>query len=243
MASVVARNYDTSGMTSLSCRSTADSRASRRRSNSSSIINSGGGRHVHAHAALAMTDPPTPMSAPGDLDEGTDLLSPSSTASTIPPYWHTPQTNHHKRSSSNMSADSLPAGAITLQDNEEDDDNDRNNACWAKSVEIVDYTVVNGSATNIGAFVVWIIKVETLTGSYMHIRKRYSEFDDFRNNLIQSFPDFEAALPPLPPKSVISKFRPRFLDKRRAGLQYFLHCVLLNPEFSGSPVLKDFLFS
>jgi hypothetical protein len=40
---------------------------------------------------------------------------------------------------------------------------DRNNACWAKSVEIVDYIVVNGSATNIGAFVVWIIRVETLT--------------------------------------------------------------------------------
>lgn len=56
----------------------------------------------------------------------------------------------------------------------------------------------------------------------MNIRKRYSEFDDFRNHLIQSFPDFEAAMPPLPPKGVISKFRPHFLDKRRAGLQYFL---------------------
>lgn len=56
----------------------------------------------------------------------------------------------------------------------------------------------------------------------MNIRKRYSEFDDFRNQLVQSFPGFEAAVPPLPPKSVISKFRPQFLEKRRAGLQYFL---------------------
>ena len=106
----------------------------------------------------------------------------------------------------------------------------------------------------------------TEQGSFMNIRKRYSEFDDFRHRLVQTFPGFEAAVPVLPPKSVISKFRPRFLEKRRAGLQYFLKyvfyvagalparvpviltiifrsCILLNPEFSGSPVLKDFLFS
>ncbi|ROV96370.1 hypothetical protein VPNG_09062 [Cytospora leucostoma] len=120
---------------------------------------------------------------------------------------------------------------------------DRNRACWAKSVEVTDYVVVNGSATNIGAFVVWNIRVETLSGPFMNIRKRYSEFDDFRHQLIQAFPSFEAAVPALPPKSVIAKFRPNFLEKRRAGLQYFLNCILLNPEFSGSPVLKDFLFS
>lgn len=59
----------------------------------------------------------------------------------------------------------------------------------------------------------------------MNIRKRYSEFDDFRHRLIQTFPNFEAAVPVLPPKSVIAKFRPRFLEKRRAGLQYFLKYV------------------
>ncbi|KUI70349.1 PX domain-containing protein YPT35 [Cytospora mali] len=162
----------------------------------------------------------------------------------------------------NHSAESLVPGAITLQDNEaeEDDDEpterqrnsdefrtsygrDRNRACWAKSVEVTNYVIVNGSATNIGAFVVWNIRVETLSGPFMNIRKRYSEFDDFRHQLIRTFPNFEAAVPALPPKSVISKFRPRFLEKRRAGLQYFLNCILLNPEFSGSPVLKDFLFS
>ncbi|KAL0935165.1 PX domain-containing protein YPT35 [Colletotrichum truncatum] len=171
-------------------------------------------------------------------DPGSSLTSPSSVTS--PPYW----MNHHSRSVSNMSAESvLPAGAITMHDNEASDRNDRNRACWAKSVEITDYAIVNGSATNIGAFVVWNIRVETLQGSYMNIRKRYSEFDDLREKLVKSFPNFEAAVPPLPPKSVISKFRPRFLDKRRAGLQYFLNCIMLNPEFSGSPILKDFLFA
>ncbi|KAH6959075.1 Phox homologous domain-containing protein [Fusarium avenaceum] len=177
----------------------------------------------------------------GRHNTASSTLSPSSITS--PPYWLNTR-NGHQRTISNMSAESvLPAGAITLRDNETSDFDDRNSACWAKSVEIVSHTVVNGSATNIGAFVVWNIRVEALNGSYMNIRKRYSEFDEFRYRLVQTFPGFEAAVPALPPKSVISKFRPRFLEKRRAGLQYFLNCILLNPEFSGSPVLKEFLFA
>lgn len=62
----------------------------------------------------------------------------------------------------------------------------------------------------------------------MNIRKRYSEFNEFREQLVKSFPNFGAAVPVLPPKSVISKFRPRFLEKRRAGLQYFLKCAQIN---------------
>ncbi|KAI5467593.1 Phox homologous domain-containing protein [Mariannaea sp. PMI_226] len=175
-----------------------------------------------------------------DDDASSSIVSPSSITS--PPYWIS--THSHQRNTSNVSVESvLPAGAITLRDNETNEDNERNDACWAKSVEIVDYIIVNGSTTNIGAFVVWNIRVETLRGSYMNIRKRYSEFDDFRNRLVMTFPGFEAAVPELPPKSVISKFRPRFLEKRRAGLQYFLNCIMLNPEFSGSPVLKEFLFA
>ncbi|KAM7206944.1 Phox homologous domain containing protein [Rhypophila sp. PSN 637] len=208
----------------------------------------------------------------GEEEEEEDTSSEAVTSPSVtsPPYWMlshgrpgeerpgrpgTGGGSRHARAVSNASVDSvLPRDAITLQDNElEDDDDrpgsgdvygrDRNRACWAKSVKIVDSVLVNGSATNIGAFVVWNIRVETLNGSYMNIRKRYSEFDDLRQRLVQTFPNFEAAVPALPPKSVISKFRPKFLEKRRAGLQYFLNCILLNPEFSGSPVLKEFLFA
>lgn len=77
----------------------------------------------------------------------------------------------------------------------------------------------------------------------MMIPMRYSEFDELRSLLAAAFPHARNALPPLPPKSVLFKFRPKFLEQRRTGLQYFLNCVLLNPEFSGSPVLKDFLFA
>ncbi|KND91076.1 PX domain-containing protein YPT35 [Tolypocladium ophioglossoides CBS 100239] len=208
--------------------------------------------HHHAAGTAPADAAPCPPRRDHDYDHDHDhdgeadlavssTLSPSSVTS--PPYWLNSGAHAHQRSTSNLSADSvLPAGAITLRDNDTSEHDDRNAACWAKSVEIVDYTTVNGSATNIGAFVVWTVRVETLNGSYMNIRKRYSEFDELRRQLIQSFPNFEAAVPVLPPKSVISKFRPRFLDKRRAGLQYFLNCIMLNPEFSGSPVLKEFLF-
>ncbi|KAI0160571.1 Phox-like protein [Xylariaceae sp. FL1272] len=181
-----------------------------------------------------------PESQPSDPAES-PVISPVQS----PPYW-TPRNSqdHPPGHTRTVSSESIPAGVgITMRDNENSSIDERGSACWAKSVQVTDYVVVNGSATNIGAFVVFNVRVETLNGSYMNIRKRYSEFDDFRWRLVRTFPGFEAAVPELPPKSLISKFRPRFLEKRRAGLQYFLHCILLNPEFSGSPVLKEFLFA
>ncbi|KAG0651776.1 PX domain-containing YPT35 [Hyphodiscus hymeniophilus] len=170
------------------------------------------------------------------LNADSPIISPVTT----PPYW----VQSHQRTPSTISVESIAAGAITLEDNTSAED-PKNKACWAKSVYIEDHVVINGNygrKTGIGAFVVWNITVDTLRGSSFRIRKRYSEFDDLRCKLLQTFPNSTAAMPPLPPKSVISKFRPKFLENRRAGLQYFLNCILLNPEFSGSPVLKEFLF-
>jgi len=176
------------------------------------------------------TQNPVPSPPKQSVDVGSPITS--------PPYW----VQSHTRTFSNISVETIPSGAITLQDNT-NGHSDKNEACWAKSVSIDDYVVINGSRTGIGAFVVWNVKVETLSGGSIRIRKRYSEFDDLRNKLLQTFPLSEAAMPPLPPKSVVSKFRPKFLEQRRIGLSYFLNCILLNPEFSGSPVLKEFLFS
>ncbi|KAH8679829.1 Phox homologous domain-containing protein [Tricladium varicosporioides] len=186
-------------------------------------------------------DPNTTVCRLTSSDTENDINGNDSTISspvTSPPYW----VQSHQRSFSSISVESIPNGGITLQDNTHGEDS-KNKACWAKSVYIEGHVVINGNRTGIGAFVVWNINVETLQGSTMRIRKRYSEFDDLRHKLLQTFPYSEAAMPPLPPKSVISKFRPKFLDNRRTGLQYFLNCILLNPEFSGSPVLKEFLFS
>lgn len=76
---------------------------------------------------------------------------------TSPPYWN----SSHQRSVSNISVESIAAGAITLQDNTDGEDA-KNKACWAKSVYIEDHTIVNERRTTIGAFVVWNITVETL---------------------------------------------------------------------------------
>jgi hypothetical protein len=95
-----------------------------------------------------------------DAPESASVVSPV----TSPPYWLHHHSNH-ARSTSMASVDSIVAGRITLQDNENSSIDDRNHACWAKSVEVTDYVVVNGSATNIGAFAVWNIRVETLNVS------------------------------------------------------------------------------
>ncbi|KZZ90221.1 sorting nexin-like protein [Moelleriella libera RCEF 2490] len=105
-----------------------------------------------AHKASRSNDRAQPQ------DAGASSAS-SNISVTSPPYWMT--TAHRQR---NASSDSiLPAGAITLQDNDTSEHDDRNNACWARSVDIVDHVVVNGGARSIGAFVVWNIRVETLS--------------------------------------------------------------------------------
>lgn len=125
--------------------------------------------------------------SPSNADDGAGADSDSTTSRAIspitsPPYWQLNTTNTndnplrpHNSHNRTASAESvLPPGAITLQDNEDISSDagagdvngrDRNRACWAKSVEVVNHVVVNGSATNIGAFVVWNIRVETLSVS------------------------------------------------------------------------------
>lgn len=103
-------------------------------------------------------------------DVETPVISP-----VTPPYWtrssqeHTHSHGHghgHRRTVSGASFSSVisnPEGlGITLRDNENSSTDDRGSACWAKSVQVTDYVLVNGSKTNIGAFIVWIIRVETL---------------------------------------------------------------------------------
>ena len=51
---------------------------------------------------------------------------------------------------------------------------------------------------------------------------RYSEFEQLRQHLVKTFPHATGSIPPLPPKSIFSKFQTKFLEKRKAGLSYFL---------------------
>lgn len=156
--------------------------------------------------------------------------------SLVPPYWS------HRRYESYSSVKIAKPAPITLEDHTEEPC-EQSAAVWAKGVGIDDYVLVSGTVPSVGNFVVWNCKVETLDGGSIIIRKRYSEFDDLRRKLLITFPNSGGAMPPLPPKSLFYKFRPSFLEKRRAGLEYFLNCVLLNPDLSSAPVTKEFIFS
>ncbi|KAJ5455697.1 uncharacterized protein N7458_003961 [Penicillium daleae] len=155
----------------------------------------------------------------------------------IPPFWQ-----RHERSVSRASLSSLAQSRIIrLEDHTADPDSETSRGLWASSVAIEDHVVVQGKS-GVGSYVVWNCRIQTLDGGPIVVRMRYSEFDDLRQRLESAFPHAKSALPALPPKSVLFKFRPKFLESRRIGLEYFLNCVLLNPEFSSSPVVKDFLF-
>lgn len=154
-----------------------------------------------------------------------------------PPYWQ------RERSATHSTVGSLEQPPpITLKDNTEQNTG-AHNQLWARSISIDDYVVIQGNSIGVGSYVVWICKVETLDGSPMTIRKRYSEFDDLRAKLLKAFPDSTAqSLPPLPPKSAVYKFKPKFLEKRRQGLAYFLNCVMLSPQYASSIIVKEFIF-
>lgn len=114
------------------------------------------------------------------------------------------------------------------------------NSVWAKDAVITNYETVQG-ATKAGAYVVWVIHIQKLAGGSMTICRRYSEFVTFRERLVSSFPKRTREIPELPPKSIIARFRPDFLESRRLGLQYFLLCVLLNPDLGSSGCVRDFV--
>ncbi|RPA88286.1 PX-domain-containing protein [Ascobolus immersus RN42] len=151
-------------------------------------------------------------------------------------------TEHLQRRSSPNADGVILAGPITLVDHTLSPDGN-SFGCWARGAEVVDYVIVSGTPARGGAYVSWICAIETLEGVKFHVQKRYSEFFALREKLVVTFPRSQKYLPPLPPKSVISKFRKRFLDSRQQGLSYFLSSIILNPEFAGSPLVREFLFS
>ncbi|KAK9249507.1 Phox homologous domain-containing protein [Lipomyces tetrasporus] len=130
---------------------------------------------------------------------------------------------------------------ITLVDHSMDD-GDVNGQMWARSAWVGDYSIVAGTG-KAGAYVTWLCVIETVEGRTIRFRKRYSEFCQLQNAISDEFPLLRAAIPGLPPKSIISKFRPAFLEERRRGLEYFMACIVLNPVFAGSTVVKDFISS
>ncbi|KAI7547043.1 hypothetical protein KC331_g5246 [Hortaea werneckii] len=222
--------------------------------------------HLDTAAANSLTSGP-PHATPQQQQQSQQNPDPEPQAAISPPFW-----NSHARTLSSASYHSLDDRAaaaaagphpISLEDHTTDTaSHPPSESCWAQSVTIDSYTILTGP-TGIGAYVVWSCSISVLpqtasstntsstnprsssnpnNSAILHLRKRYSEFDALRTNLVRSFPHAEAMIPALPRKSFVSKFRPWFLEQRRLGLEHFLNCILLNPEFAASPVVKGFVF-
>jgi len=124
---------------------------------------------------------------------------------------------------------------------------------FARDVALTRWRVIGGSKWNdaaaqgeamkakFGAYVVYDCEVTTRIGPVIVLRRRYTDFIKLRDELRRSFPLLRQTIPQLPPKNVISKFEPHFLDRRRARLQYWLKTVMLHPVLGNSAPLKEWV--
>lgn len=151
----------------------------------------------------------------GSSSDNVERQAAGGSNSLVPPYWS------HRRYESYCSIGNTKPPPITLEDHTEDEFS-ISSPLWANGVTIDDHVLVTGSVPNIGKFIVWNCKIDTLDGGSIVIRKRlvvaqfchwslftlnirYSEFDDLRKKLLMTFPNANGAMPPLPPKSLISE--------------------------------------
>ncbi|KAF7728931.1 PX domain-containing protein ypt35 [Apophysomyces ossiformis] len=78
-------------------------------------------------------------------------------------------------------------------------------------------------------------------GTPITVRKRYSDFVDLRDELLKRYPRLKGSIPKLPPKRVVGKFTPVFVENRRRDLEYFFKYVVLHPTLGTSPVVKQWI--
>ena len=83
----------------------------------------------------------------------------SAKGSLIPPYWS------HRRNESYASVENTKPPPITLEDHTEGH-SEQSGSCWARGVTIDGYVVVTGTVPNVGNFVVWNCKIDTLDVSF-----------------------------------------------------------------------------
>ena len=83
-----------------------------------------------------------------------------SKTSLIPPYWS------HRRYESYASIENTKPGPITLEDHTEGL-LEHHGVCWAKGVSIDSYVIVDGTVPNVGRFVVWNCRIDTLDVSFL----------------------------------------------------------------------------
>jgi len=116
---------------------------------------------------MESTDNGNPSGCHDSHSEGSvdgDTADASKSKSMVPPYWS------HRRYESYASVENTRPPPITLEDHTEGF-SEQSDSVWAKRVLIEDYVLVAGSVPNVGKFVVYTCKIETLDVSlFFNIR-------------------------------------------------------------------------
>ncbi|KAI8975182.1 Phox homologous domain-containing protein, partial [Mycotypha africana] len=75
------------------------------------------------------------------------------------------------------------------------------------------------------------------------VRKRYSDFVELKESLMKEYPTLRKTIPNLPPKKVVGKFTPSFVEQRRKELEYFFKYIVLHPTLGGSSIVKQWIIA
>ena len=104
---------------------------------------------------LTRNGSPSNVNAPNGAVQEPDIAAESSRNTLAPPYWS------HRRYESYASIANTKPAPITLEDHT-DGLSEHSGSCWAKGVTIDSYVIVDGTVPNVGKFVVWNCKIDTL---------------------------------------------------------------------------------
>ncbi|ORX51881.1 hypothetical protein DM01DRAFT_1336878 [Hesseltinella vesiculosa] len=92
-----------------------------------------------------------------------------------------------------------------------------------------------------GSYICYSCTVFSNKGAPITVRKRYSDFVVLRQQLLKHYPHLKASVPKLPPKKVVGKFTPTFVEQRRRELEYFFKYVVLHPTLGSGQVIKEWI--
>ncbi|KAL7320131.1 hypothetical protein PS15m_000050 [Mucor circinelloides] len=92
-----------------------------------------------------------------------------------------------------------------------------------------------------GSYICYSCTILSDKGAPITVRKRYSDFVELREELIKQYPTLKRSIPKLPPKKVVGKFTPTFVEQRRRDLEYFFKYVVLHPTLGASPIVRHWI--
>ncbi|GAA5795898.1 hypothetical protein HPULCUR_001262 [Helicostylum pulchrum] len=92
-----------------------------------------------------------------------------------------------------------------------------------------------------GSYICYSCTILSDKGAPITVRKRYSDFVELREELVKQYPTLKRSIPKLPPKKVVGKFTPTFVEQRRRELEYFFKFVVLHPVVGASPIVRHWI--